>query len=120
MHVRPRSDIPLRLFWKVIGWPIGLCFYVHFLLVRWTSKVEIQGVAPDSPAIYVNWHRHLPFLIQHHGKFGRWLMVSSSPYMTPIAIWCELSGLELVRGASGQGGAVALEGLKSALTEGKS
>jgi lysophospholipid acyltransferase (LPLAT)-like uncharacterized protein len=59
-------------------------------------------------------------LIQHHGEKKRWLMVSSAPYMSSIALWCRMSGLRLARGSSGQGGAAALEILENVLKSGES
>lgn len=40
--------------------------------------------------------------------------------MEPIALWCKLSGLNLVRGASRQGGNKALDQLEKVLSLGKS
>jgi len=117
-EVKQSSDF--HWLWRIVAWPVGLYLYFHFCLIRWTSKTEIFSNQSSAPSIYVNWHRHLPYLIQHHGKHRRWLMVSRSSYMEPIARWCRLSGLKLARGASGHGGSTALNELKHSLIHGES
>jgi lysophospholipid acyltransferase (LPLAT)-like uncharacterized protein len=117
---KSKNNVDMHVFWKAIAWPIGHMLFLYLWLIKSTSKVEVRNAPKDNSGIYVNWHRHLPFLIVHHGEYSRWLMVSRSPYMEPIATWCERSGLQLARGASGQGGTAALSELREALTNGQS
>lgn len=101
----------VRLLWHLLEWPIGLGWYGYALLVRLTSKVTIDGAPPDGAAIFVNWHRYQYFLIPHHGTFHRSMLVSPAPQLSPVARFCRLCGLRLVRGASGDRGKQALEEL---------
>src|SRR4051812_45955521 len=86
LQVDPNS----RWFWNLLGFPVGLFLALRSWMVTWTSRVEItgEGATHTGPAIYVNWHRHLPYLIAHHGAHRRWMMVREAPYMAPIAAWC--------------------------------
>ena len=108
--------------WNFHDWPLAVLLAGYFLFVRWTSRVEItgEGAKFHGPAVYVNWHRHLPFLIAFHGRRRRFIMVSRAPHMAPIARWCRLMGLELVRGATGEGGRRALAQMKTLLENGES
>ena len=109
-------------FWWLLSWPVALYLYVWFLLVRWTSRISIEGPGADycGPAVYVNWHCHLPWLCVHHGERRRWLMVSPAPYILPIARWCKWCSLRLVQGASGQQGREAAAQLDACLRRGDS
>lgn len=110
-----------RLLWTILGWPIGLALAGWARLVLATVRLEREGDFPlETPAIYVHWHRHLPLLVPLHGRAHRFMMISSAPYMAPIARWCELLGLRLVRGTSGAGGRHALAALARVLAEGGS
>ncbi len=108
--------------WALTARPIGLAFAAASRLVLRTSAVSVggPGAVHDGPAVYVNWHRHLPFLIVHHGQSRRWMMVSGAPYMGSIARWCELSGLRVVRGATGERGREALAACEAVLRRGES
>ncbi len=108
--------------WPLLAWPFGLFLALWFRLIRWTSVIEERGpgAAFSGPAVYVNWHRHLPYLIVHHGERGRWMMVSRAPYMEPVALWCRLMGLRLSRGATGDAGREALAELRESLQRGDS
>ena len=68
----------------------------------------------------MNWHRYNSYLIAVHGRQRRWMLVSPSPRLEPVARYCKLMGLRLVRGASGERGAHAREQLKALLMEGES
>mgnify|MGYP001610633103 CR=1 FL=1 len=109
-------------FWTALSRPIGGFLFAWMRLVEWTSRVKVIGSLPDHPeaVIYVNWHQHLPFLITHHGRLGRWMLVSRAPYMEPIARWCVYSGLRLVRGGSGDGGRSAVLSLQELLKKNES
>ena len=109
-----------RLLWRLAEWPIGLAWWAYASLVRVTSKVTISGAPPDGPAIFVNWHRYQSFLIPHHGAYQRWMLVSPAPALAPVARFCRLCGLNLVRGASGERGKQALEELSQGLGFGRS
>ncbi len=108
--------------WSALAAPVGCSLTAHARLVRSTSSVEERGpgAAFLGPAIYVNWHRHLPYLVVQHGERGRWMMVSRAPYMEPIARWCRRMGIQLARGASGDAGREALDELREALRRGES
>jgi lysophospholipid acyltransferase (LPLAT)-like uncharacterized protein len=70
--------------------------------------MEGDGASYTGPALYVNWHRYLPYLSVHHGKARRWLMVSRDAYMAPIVRWTQLHGVRIIRGGSRDGGQAAL------------
>jgi lysophospholipid acyltransferase (LPLAT)-like uncharacterized protein len=109
------------LLW-LLSWPVAAYLYAWFLLVRWTSRISVEGPGADysGAAVYVNWHCHLPWLCVHHGARRRWLMVSPAPYILPIARWCEWCGLRLVQGASGNQGREAAAQLDACLRRGES
>lgn len=92
------------------------------LAVEWTSRVQVEGPGADyaGPALYVNWHRYLPYLGIHHGKARRWLMVSRDAYMAPIVRWNQLHGVRIIRGGSGDGGQEALQTMVARLQAGDS
>ncbi len=79
-----------------------------------------EGVEPDGAAVFVNWHRFQSFLIPYHGERKRWMLVSPAPQLAPVARFCRLAGLRLVRGASGERGQQAREELKDVLDRGDS
>jgi lysophospholipid acyltransferase (LPLAT)-like uncharacterized protein len=108
--------------WRLAAWPAGLVLKLHAELILRTSRVSLRGPGAGyaGPAVYVNWHRYLPFLIMHHGQFRRWLMVSPAAYMDTIAVYSRLAGLRVVRGASGDRGRVALQDLLQHLRQGES
>lgn len=93
-----------RLIWAVLQWPIAFTWHVYARLVRLTSKITVVGEIPTTAAIFVNWHRHQTFLIPHHGSHRRWMLVSPAPMLEPVARFCRLSGLQLIRGTSGDRG----------------
>jgi len=95
---------------------------LHAVVILRTSRISIAGpgAAYAGPAIYVNWHRYLPFLVMHHGGYHRWLMISPAPYMDSIAAYSRLVGLRVVRGASGDQGRAALAALMVRLRAGES
>ncbi|MFN7131124.1 MAG: lysophospholipid acyltransferase family protein [Myxococcales bacterium] len=110
----------MTLLFHLLAWPVALVLRLYGLLVRASCRLVVEGGEPPGPAVYVNWHRHLPYLVAHHGAARRWMMVSGAAYMAPIAAWCRVEGLHLVRGASGEGGRRALAALEEALRRGES
>jgi len=110
----------LRIFWRVLEWPIALAWWAYATLVRVTSRVTVEGEPPQTAAIFVNWHRYQSFLIPHHGSFRRWMLVSPAPPLMPVARFCRLCGLKLVRGASRDRGKQALEELAAVIASGHS
>lgn len=109
-----------RLLWEILGWPLGLSLWAWTVLVLATARLRVEEPTAGQPTIYVNWHRHLPLVVPLHGRSRRWMMMSASPYMAPIARWSRLCGLQLVRGASGAGGRAALGLLAQKLAAGAS
>lgn len=111
-----------RWAWRLAAWPAGVALKLHAALILGTARVSIvgPGAAYAGPAVYVNWHRYLPFLVMHHGQYRRWLMISPAPYMDTIAAYGTLAGLRVVRGASGDQGRAALAELLDHLREGES
>lgn len=101
----------------VAGW-----MFVGAKLTLKTSSITLQGPGKDysGAAVYVNWHRHVPFLCVHHGQYRRWLLMSSAPYLEPVAMWCGWMGLTVVRGAPGERSRESLVRLVEALKCGKS
>jgi lysophospholipid acyltransferase (LPLAT)-like uncharacterized protein len=116
------ADGLVRWGWYVLSWPVGVAFKLHAVAILRTSRVSTGGPGADyhGPAIYVNWHRYLPFLVMHHGQHRRWLMVSPAPYMDTIARYSRWAGLRVVRGASGDKGRAALDELLHQLRRGES
>ena len=112
----------LRLFWSLLAIPAAAFLWLRTRAVTATCSVtmEGEGAAHQGPAVFVNWHRHLPYLIVHHGERRRWMLVSGAPYMATIARWCTQHGLRLARGASGEGAKAAVAELKAALARGES
>lgn len=109
-------------FWRLIAPPAGFCLGMYSNLKLRTVRVSVggPGAGYSGPAVYVNWHRHLPFLGAHHGLHRRWLMVSPAPYLEPVARWCRGLGLRVVRGTSGERGREALAELLLHLRQGES
>ena len=89
-------------FWKFVSYPFAFFMRSRYLLIDYTSKIKITHLSDYSgPAIYINWHQHLPYLCHHHGIYKRWLLSLNVPYMETIVRWCQWSGLNIVRGGSG-------------------
>jgi lysophospholipid acyltransferase (LPLAT)-like uncharacterized protein len=110
------------LFWKLATWPVGLFLRLYTGFVDVSSRVSVQGEGARyrGPALYVNWHRYLPYLGVHHGKPRRWLMVSKDAYMAPIVLWNQLHGVRILRGGSGDGGREAAARMVERLQAGES
>jgi lysophospholipid acyltransferase (LPLAT)-like uncharacterized protein len=108
--------------WGLAAWPLALGLRLLTAVVEWTSRVSVEGpgAAYGGPALYVNWHRYLPYLGIHHGKARRWLMVSRDAYMAPIVLWNQLHGVRIIRGGSGDGGQAAMKEMVARLRHGDS
>ncbi len=111
-----------RPFWWLLAGPCAATLWLTCKLALLTGRVTQVGTGANhpGPAVYVNWHRHLPFTIVAHGQRRRWMMMLGAPYMAPIAAWCQLMGLRLVRGATGSGGREALAALELVMAQGES
>lgn len=109
-----------RVVWNILEWPIALGWHAYASLVRLTSTVTVSGAVPNGATIFVNWHRYQPFLIPHHGAHHRCMLVSPAPALAPVARFCLLSGLQLIRGASGDRGKPAREELVNHVLSGGS
>ena len=111
-----------RPFWRVFAYPFASVLAAWFRLVERTSAVRITGGGAEfaGAAIYVNWHRHLPFAIVVHGHRRRTMMMLAAPYMDPIGLWCRWMGLRIVPGATGSGGREALARLAELIGQGES
>ncbi len=103
----------------VFSWPTGAFFHLWASAVARSCNITVDGPghAYPGPAVYVMWHKYLPLLIMHHGRFGRWIMVHPANHVQPIADWCRIAGLKLARGG-GHGGRASLMQLKAALADG--
>jgi len=110
----------IQLVWGVLQWPIALAWHLYATVVSRTSTVTVDGQIPGTAAIFVNWHRHQTFLIPHHGSFRRFMLVSPAPALAPVARFCRLSGLRLIRGRSGDRGKQAREELCALILSGAS
>lgn len=117
-----------RTFWKAFAYPIGTILSLGLKLADRTCTTEILGsekVDVSQPRIFVNWHKHLPLLIVHHGaankvekNSARCLLMSEAPYMDPIEVFCKQFGLKVIRGGSkkeSQSGASSIEDLEKIL-----
>ena len=108
--------------WKILGPPIAVFLLARSNFQLHTSTISVSGPGANyqGPAVYINWHQHLPFLCVHHGQHRRWLLMSSAPYMEPIACWCTWMGVTVVRGAPGERSRELLHKLAEPLRAGAS
>ncbi len=108
--------------WALAAWPLALGLRMGTGLVQWTSRVSVHGPGARyrGPALYVNWHRYLPYLGMHHGAARRWLMVSRDAYLAPVVLWNRLHGVRVIRGGTGDGGRAALSQMVQRLQAGDS
>lgn len=109
-------------FWRMLAPAVAAWMFVGAKLTLMTSLVTLQGPGKDyaGVAVYVNWHKYVPFLCVHHGQYRRWLLMSSAPYMEPVALWCRWMGLSVVRGAPGERSRELLVHLIQGLKDGNS
>lgn len=117
-----KRDPKFLWFWRLLSPAVAFFMLVNARLTLRTSSVsEIgPGAGYSGPAVYVNWHKYVPFLCVHHGQHRRWLLMSSAPYLEPIAMWCRWMGLTVVRGAPGERSRESLGRLIAALKAGNS
>jgi len=108
--------------WRGLAWPLGLIAAAWSLGVRRTARVRCDDGrgGPIGPAIYVNWHRHVPYLAIEHGAQRRWQLMSPAPYMEPIVVWHRLMGLRSVRVPPGRHMREGFAALGALLREGVS
>jgi lysophospholipid acyltransferase (LPLAT)-like uncharacterized protein len=100
-----------HLAWRLADWPVAIGFYVFLGSVYRSAQVRAPDV--DQHAVFVHWHRDVPFLIVHYGRLGCWMMVSPAPNMIPIHRLCRWLGMHVVVGATGAGGGDAVRALKN-------
>ena len=90
--------------WRIISPAVATYLFVDAKFTLFTSKVSMKGsgAAYSAAAVYVNWHKYVPFMCIHYGQRRFWLLMSSAPYMEPVALWCRWIGLTVVRSAPGE------------------
>jgi lysophospholipid acyltransferase (LPLAT)-like uncharacterized protein len=117
-----KRDLRFLWLWRTLAPPAAAVLLLQSKLEVYTSTVLVEGPGADytGAAVYVNWHQHLPFLCVHHGQHRRWLLMSSAPYMEPIALWCNWLGLTVVRGVRGERSGEFLTALVEPLKRGES
>lgn len=99
-----KRDPRFLWFWRMLSPLIAAYMFVDARLTLATSTVTMTGPGAGyaNSAVYVNWHKYVPFLCIHHGQHRRWLLMSSAPYLEPVAMWCRWMGLNVVRGTPGE------------------
>lgn len=117
-----KRDPRFLWFWRMVSPAVAVYMFVDAKLTLGTSTVTVQGAGAGyaGAAVYVNWHKYVPFLCIHHGQHRRWLLMSSAPYLEPVAMWCRWMGLTVVRGAPGERSRESLVHLVEALKSGRS
>ena len=104
----------------VAGGPLSIVLSLWSRVTLATVRLEVTGPGLDGQAIFVHWHGYLPLVMPLLGQRRAWLRTSAAPHMEAIARWAERSGLQLVRGASGENGRAALAKLEQAVAAGGS
>jgi hypothetical protein len=109
-------------FWRMLSPAVAVVMLVNAKLMLLTSVVSLRGPGSEysGAAVYVNWHKYVPFLCIHHGRYRRWLLMSSAPYLEPVARWCGWLGLTVVRGSPGERSRESLVRLIEPLKRGES
>ena len=102
------------------GGPLSIVLSAWSRLTLATARLEVAGPGLDGQAIFVHWHGYLPLVMPLLGQRRAWLLTSAAPHMEAIARWAERSGLQLVRGASGENGKAAFVAIEQALRNGGS
>lgn len=117
-----KRDPRFLWFWKLLSPFVAAYMFTGAKLTTWTSKIEVKGPGADysDAAVYVNWHKYVPFLCIHYGQRWFWLLMSSAPYMEPVALWCRWMGLTVIRSAPGERSRESLVLLIDALKRGES
>jgi len=108
--------------WLAAAWPLGLLCAAYSFLVRFTSRERVThlGAVHQGPAVYVSWHRHMPYLVGFHGRSGRTYMSSPEPYMRCMCAWARLQGAGIIYGTVANRGRDALDRLRQLLVGGGS
>jgi lysophospholipid acyltransferase (LPLAT)-like uncharacterized protein len=108
--------------WRTIAPAVATFMLLNAKLTLRTSTVRVEGPGAEYPgaAVYVNWHKYVPFLCIHYGQRRRWLLMSSAPYLYPVAVWCSWMGVRVIRGAPGDRSRESLGQLIEALKSGHS
>jgi lysophospholipid acyltransferase (LPLAT)-like uncharacterized protein len=117
-----KRDPKFLWFWRALSPPVAAYMFVNSKLTLKTSVVTLHGPGAGyaGAAVYVNWHKYVSFLCVHHGQHRRWLLMSSAPYLEPVALWCNWMGLTVVRSAPGERSRESLVYLMDALKRGNS
>jgi lysophospholipid acyltransferase (LPLAT)-like uncharacterized protein len=117
-----KRDPRFLWFWRMLSPVVAVYMFLGAKLTLRTSRIEIKGPGAEyaGAAVYVNWHKYVPFLCIHHGQHRRWLLMSSAPYLEPVAVWCRWIGLTVIRGAPGERSRESLVYLIDALKRGDS
>jgi lysophospholipid acyltransferase (LPLAT)-like uncharacterized protein len=120
--VKLKRDPKFVWLWKALAPPVAAYMYIHARLTLRTSTVLRRGPGAEfqGAAVYVNWHRYVPFLCIHYGQRRFWLLMSSAPYMEPVALWCRWLGLTVIRAGPGERSRESLGILLEALKRGES
>jgi lysophospholipid acyltransferase (LPLAT)-like uncharacterized protein len=117
-----KRDPRFLWFWRMISPAVAAFMFVDAKLTLLTSTVTLEGpgASYSGPAVYVNWHRYVPFMCIHYGQRRLWLLMSSAPYLEPVAMWCRWIGLTVVRSSPGERSRESLGHLIAALKNGES
>ena len=120
--LRIKRDPHFFWLWRMLATPVAAFMFVQARFRLFTSQISVEGPGAGycGPAVYVNWHQHVPFLCVHHGQCRRWLLMSSAPYLEPVALWCTWMGLTVIRGAPGERSGQFLPALLEPLRRGES
>lgn len=108
--------------WRMISPAVASFMFLDAKLTLLTSSVKREGPGAgyNGAAVYVNWHRYVPFMCIHYGQRRFTLLMSSAPYMEPVAMWCRWMGLSVVRSSPGERSRDSLGHLIEALKRGES
>lgn len=109
-----------RLPWMLLKWPLGGAFAALSWCARLGARERLHGAVPRAPVIYIAWHRYIPHGVIWHGRRRHWHLISSAPYMAPIAAWTQLVGMRNPMTPPGAPMREALQVLARALGRGES
>jgi lysophospholipid acyltransferase (LPLAT)-like uncharacterized protein len=117
-----KRDPRFLWFWRIISPAVAIYMYVRAKLTLLTSTIGVEGPGArySGAAVYVNWHKYVPFMCIHYGQRRFWLLMSSAPYLEPVAMWCRWIGLTVVRSSPGERSRESLVHLIAALKNGES
>jgi lysophospholipid acyltransferase (LPLAT)-like uncharacterized protein len=117
-----KRDPRFLWFWRMISPAVALYLFVDARLTLLTSTMARAGPGANyaGAAVYVSWHKYVPFMCIHYGQRRFLLLMSSAPYLEPVAMWCRWMGLTVVRSSPGERSRESLGGLIAALKNGES